>query len=75
MCYKWWHHNPLFPLQQGARQGDRILAYVLILYLEILFVLIKNDRNIKGIEIFEYCCLYRRHNLLIKRQKFHCSSF
>ena len=32
--------------------------YVLILYLEILFILIKNDPNIKGIEIFEYCYLY-----------------
>ena len=26
--------------------------------MEILFVLIKNDYNIKGIEIFEYCYLY-----------------
>ena len=32
--------------------------YVLILYLEILFILIKNDPNIKGIDIFEYCYLY-----------------
>ena len=29
-----------------------------ILCLEILFILIKNDPNIKGIEIFQYCCLY-----------------
>ena len=29
-----------------------------ILCLEILFILIKNDPNIKGIEIFEYCYLY-----------------
>ena len=32
--------------------------YVFILCLEILFILIKNDPNIKGIEIFEHCYLY-----------------
>ena len=32
--------------------------YVFILCLEILFILIKNDPNIKGIEIFEYCYNY-----------------
>ena len=35
-----------FHLQRGACQTDRILAYVLILCLEILFILIKNDSNI-----------------------------
>ena len=29
-----------------------------ILCLEILFILIENDPNIKGIEIFEYCYQY-----------------
>ena len=29
-----------------------------ILCLEFLFILIKNNPNIKGIEIFEYCYLY-----------------
>ena len=32
-----------------------------ILCLEILFILIKNDPNIKGIEIFEYCYLYKAY--------------
>ena len=40
------------------RQGDPISAYVFILCLESLFILIKNDPNIKGIKIFEYCYLY-----------------
>ena len=47
-----------FPLQLGARQGNPISAYVIILYMEILFILIKNDSNIKGIEIFWYHYLY-----------------
>ena len=38
-----------FPLQRGACQGGPISAYVFILCLEILFILIKNDPNIKGI--------------------------
>ena len=39
-----------FPLQRGACQGDPISAYVFILCLEILFILIKNDPDVKGIE-------------------------
>ena len=37
---------------------DPISAYVFILCLETLFIVIKNEPNIKGIEIFEYCYLY-----------------
>ena len=47
-----------FPLQRGACQGDPISANLFVLCLEILFILIKNDPNIKGIEIFEHCYLY-----------------
>ena len=46
-----------FPLQQGV-------------CLEILIILIKNDPNIKGIEIFEYCNLYTAYaddNFFLKR--------
>ena len=34
------------------------LRLCVILCLEILFIFIKNDPNIRGIEIFEYCHLY-----------------
>ena len=44
-----------FPLQRGTHQGNPVSAYVFILCLENLFILIKNDPNIKEIEIFEYC--------------------
>ena len=47
-----------FNLEKGARQGDPISAYLLILALEILFLLIKNDNSIKGIKIFDYVFLY-----------------
>ena len=47
-----------FPLQQGAHQVDPFSAYVFILCLEISFILIKNDPNIKGISIFEDCYLF-----------------
>ena len=55
--------NRHFPLQPVARQGGEgaISAYVFILCLEILFILIKNDPNIKGTEFFEYCYLYTAH--------------
>ena len=35
-----------------------ISANLFILCLENLFILIKNDPNIKGIEMFEHCYLY-----------------
>ena len=53
-----WITTQYFPLQRGACQGDPISANLFVLCLEILFILIKNDPNIKGIEIFEHCYLY-----------------
>ena len=41
-----------FKLEKGT-QGDPVSAYLLILCLEILLMLIKNDKNIKGIKLFE----------------------
>ena len=47
-----------FNLEQGARQGDPISAYIFILALEVLFELIKNNHDIRGITIFNHTFLY-----------------
>ena len=47
-----------FNLEKGARQGDPISAYLFILTLEVLFELIKNNDDIRGITIFNHAFLY-----------------
>ena len=47
-----------FNLEKGARQGDPASAYLFILALEVLFISIKNNKDIKGLEIFEHKFLY-----------------
>ena len=47
-----------FNLEKGARQGDPASAYLFILVLEVLFISIKNNQNIKGLEIFKHEFLY-----------------
>ena len=42
-------------------RGPYLSLYIFVLCLEILFILIKNDPNIKGIGIFEYCYLYKTY--------------
>ena len=43
---------------KGKRQGGPISAYLFILVLEIGFLYIKENRNIKGIKIFNNIFLY-----------------
>ena len=47
-----------FNLEKGARQGDPISAYLFILALKVLFELIKNNDDIRGITIFNHTFLY-----------------
>ena len=45
-------------MERGARQDDPILAYLFILALELFFILIKSNKNIHGINIFNHDFLY-----------------
>ena len=47
-----------FKLQKDAWQGDPISAYPFILCIEIVYILIKANKVVKGINIFEHTCLY-----------------
>ena len=47
-----------FELQKGARQGGPTSAYLFILCLEIVFILIKANKRVKGINIFKHTYLY-----------------
>ena len=47
-----------FKLQKDARQDDTISAYLFILCLEIVFILIKANKRVKGINIFKHTSLY-----------------
>ena len=50
--------TPYFNLEKGARQGDPVSADLFTLALEVLFVFIKSNENIKGVEIFKYVFRY-----------------
>ena len=44
-------------LQRGARQGDPIAAYLFTIALEVFFIMVRTEKRIKGIEIFDYTFL------------------
>ena len=47
-----------FKLDKGTRQGDPISAYLFILVLEIVFNLIKENKDIHGLTFFDHTFLY-----------------
>ena len=48
------HSTGYFPLERGSRQGDPISAYLFILALEVLFIRIRQNTEIKGIYVNEH---------------------
>ena len=58
MRYKWGFTTRFFNLEKGACQSGPILAYLFIFALEVLFELIKNYADMRGIPIFNHAFLY-----------------
>ena len=54
--------TPYFKLERGARQGDPIAAYLFIIALEMLFTLIKNNDEIKPLQLCESTFLYTAYS-------------
>ena len=45
-------------LEKGTRQRDPTSAYLFILVLEILLLCVKENKNVKGLNIFDHIFLY-----------------
>ena len=50
-----------FKLDKGTCQGDPISAYLFILGLEIVFNLMKQNKDIRGLSFFDHTFLYRTY--------------
>ena len=51
-----------FKLDKGTRQGDPISAYLFILVLEIVFNLIKQNKDVHGLTVFDHTILYTAYS-------------
>ena len=48
------HSTGYFKCSRGARQGDPLSAYFFVMVSEMLFIQVKNCKEISGVEIFGY---------------------
>ena len=48
------HSTGYFALSSGTRQEDPISAYLFILVMEVLFIQIHSNKDIRGLKIFEF---------------------
>ena len=46
------HSTGFFSCTHGSRQGDPLSAFLFILSLEMLFVQVRENKNIEGLKIF-----------------------
>ena len=58
MCNKWRCHNITFQILKSVQKCDPVSAYLFILCLEILFMIIKNNEDIKNLKILGNTFLY-----------------
>ena len=47
-----------FHFESEARQGDSVLSYIFIIALQVLSVLFRNNKDIKGLNMFDHPFLY-----------------